>query len=85
MAVGEALEGSPGQRAWAGPANWVPSCTKNSWQTSAKDISQTPSSLCIHTSAWVEKALATHSSPLAWKAPWTEEPGGLQSMTKSMT
>ena len=27
-----------------------------------------------------EKALATHSSTLAWKLPWTEEPGGLQSM-----
>ena len=27
-----------------------------------------------------EKALATHSSTLAWKIPWTEEPGGLQSM-----
>ena len=24
--------------------------------------------------------LATHSSILAWKMPWTEEPGGLQSM-----
>ena len=28
----------------------------------------------------VEKAMAAHSSPLAWKIPWTEEPGGLQSM-----
>ena len=28
----------------------------------------------------VEKAMATHSSVLAWKIPWTEEPGGLQSM-----
>ena len=27
-----------------------------------------------------EKAMTTHSSPLAWKIPWTEEPGGLQSM-----
>ena len=27
-----------------------------------------------------EKATAPHSSPLAWKIPWTEEPGGLQSM-----
>ena len=27
-----------------------------------------------------EKATATHSSTLAWKIPWTEEPGGLQSM-----
>ena len=28
----------------------------------------------------LEKAMATHSSPLAWKIPWTEEPGRLQSM-----
>ena len=28
----------------------------------------------------VEKAMATHSSTLAWKIPWTEEPGRLQSM-----
>ena len=27
-----------------------------------------------------EKAMAAHSSPLAWKIPWTEEPGGLQPM-----
>ena len=27
----------------------------------------------------VEKAMATHSSTLAWKIPWMEEPGGLQS------
>jgi len=25
----------------------------------------------------LEKALATHFSMLAWKIPWTEEPGGL--------
>ena len=28
----------------------------------------------------LEKAMATHSSTLARKTPWTEEPGGLQSM-----
>ena len=28
----------------------------------------------------LEKEMATHSSVLAWKIPWTEEPGGLQSM-----
>ena len=28
----------------------------------------------------VEKGMATHSSILAWEIPWTEEPGGLQSM-----
>ena len=27
-----------------------------------------------------EKAMASHSSTLAWTVPWTEEPGGLQSM-----
>ena len=27
-----------------------------------------------------KKAMATHSSILAWKIPWTEEPGGLQSL-----
>ena len=27
-----------------------------------------------------EKEMATHSSILSWKIPWTEEPGGLQSM-----
>ena len=28
----------------------------------------------------LEKEMATHSSTLAWKIPWTEEPGSLQSM-----
>ena len=28
----------------------------------------------------VNKEMATHSSILAWRIPWTEEPGGLQSM-----
>ena len=28
----------------------------------------------------LEKRMATHSSILAWEIPWTEEPGGLQSM-----
>ena len=27
-----------------------------------------------------EKGMATHASTLAWRIPWTEEPGGLQSM-----
>ena len=28
----------------------------------------------------LEEEMATHSSILAWEIPWTEEPGGLQSM-----
>ena len=28
----------------------------------------------------LEKGMATHSTILAWRVPWTEEPGGIQSM-----
>ena len=28
----------------------------------------------------LEKGMATHTSILAWRIPWTEKPGGLQSM-----
>ena len=28
----------------------------------------------------LEEGMAAHSSTLAWRVPWTEEPGGLQSM-----
>ena len=28
----------------------------------------------------LEKGMATHSSILGWRIPWTEKPGGLQSM-----
>ena len=37
----------------------------------------------VHSLGWedpLEKGMATHSSILAWKIPWTKEPGGLQSM-----
>ena len=37
----------------------------------------------VHSLGWedlLEKEMATHSSILAWKILWTEEPGGLQSM-----
>ena len=30
--------------------------------------------------SWEEGGMATHSSILAWRIPWTEEPGGLQSI-----
>ena len=44
----------------------------------------------VHFLGWedsLEKKMATHSSILAWKIPWTEEPGGLQShgVAKSQT
>ena len=33
----------------------------------------------------LKKEMATHSSIVAWKIPWTEEPGGLQSMGSKKT
>ena len=38
---------------------------------------------CVQSLGWeglLEKEMATHFSILAWKIPWTEEPGRLQSM-----
>ena len=52
-------------------------------------VAQMVSSLPAMRETWVrslgwedplEKEMATHSSILAWKIPWTEEPGRLQSM-----
>ena len=37
----------------------------------------------VHSLGWedpLEKEMAAHSSVLAWEIPWTEQPGGLQSM-----
>ena len=36
--------------------------------------------ICIILRLLLEKAMAPHSSTLAWKIPWLEEPGGLQSV-----
>ena len=33
----------------------------------------------------LEKETATHSSILAWRIPWTEEPGGIRGVAKSQT
>ena len=33
----------------------------------------------------LEEGMVTHSSILAWRIPWTEEPGGLQGLTESDT
>ena len=51
-------------------------------------VAQTVTSLPTMRETWVrflgwedtlEKEMAAHSSILAWRTPWTEEPGGLQS------
>ena len=35
---------------------------------------------CLGQKDLLEKEMATHSSTLAWRIPWMEEPGGLESM-----
>ena len=40
------------------------------WETQVRSLGQEDP---------LEKGMATHSSILAWRIPWTEEPGGLQS------
>ena len=55
-------------------------------QCSASLVAQMVKHLCamqetrVHSLGWedpLEKEMATHSSILAWRIPWTEEPGGL--------
>ena len=41
------------------------------WETQVRSLGQEDP---------LEKEMEIHSSTLAWKIPWTEEPGGLQSM-----
>ena len=44
---------------------------------------QEPQEMQIQSLGWedhLEEDMATHSSVLAWRIPWTEEPGGLQSI-----
>ena len=46
-------------------------CMPPMWETQVQSLGQEDP---------LEKTIATHSSILAWRIPWTEEPGGLQSM-----
>ena len=39
-----------------------------------------PAGIWLSLTPFLEKAMAPHSSTLAWKIPWTEEPGGLHAM-----
>ena len=53
---------------------------KGAWWAAVHGVAQSwkrLKHLSIHT---LKKAMATHSSILAWRIPWTEEPGGLLSM-----
>ena len=61
--------------------------TSHKVDTGASLVAQTVKNLHAVQETWVpslgqeeplEKGMATHSSILAWRIPWTEEPGGLQ-------
>ena len=65
------------------------SCLENSMDRGASLTAQLVKNLPGMQETWVrflgweyplEKEMATHSSTLAWRIPWTEEPGRLQSM-----
>ena len=67
------------------PTNWEKIFAKS---TSASLVAQMIQNLPVEWESWVqslggedplEEGMATHSSILAWRIPWTEEPGGLQS------
>ena len=50
---------------------WTVKCLPTMWESRVQSLGlEDP----------LEKEMATHSSIHAWKIPWTEEPGGLQSM-----
>ena len=57
---------------------WLPCCPRDSQESSPVPSSESISSSGL--SLLSEKAMAPHSSTLAWKIPWMEEPGGLQSI-----
>ena len=74
-----------------GEGNGTPlqySCLKNhmdrgTWWAVVHGIAKSWTRLSDFTSLHTyisEKAMATHSSILAWRSPWTVKPGGLQSM-----
>ena len=55
-----------------------PTTIPQNWHIIIIDLQNCFFTIALHPLA--EKAMAPHSSTLAWKIPWTEEPGGLQSM-----
>ena len=72
-------------KSWTRLSNW----TELSWKQSKiiktfygvfQITFQIYFSNCSNLGNLAEKAMAPHSSTLAWKIPWKEEPGGLQSM-----
>ena len=57
---------------------------RGAWRATVHGVAKSRTQLSDFTftfhSRALEKEMATHSSVLAWKIPWMEEPGGLQFM-----
>ena len=64
------MHGSPPTQGASLVAQMV-ECLPAMWETWIRSLGQEDP---------LEKEMATHSSTLAWKIPWTEDPGRLQSM-----
>ena len=79
----------PGSGRSPGEGNGNPlqySCLENpmdggAWWATVHRVTKSPTGLSTFTFHFhaLEKEMAPHSSTLAWRIPWTEEPGGLQS------
>ena len=74
----------PQQAVNPGPTRWSPAWTcrwtAEHWWRRIKSCHRQGLSFQLPLGSQSEKAMAPHSSTLAWKIPWMEEPGGLQSM-----
>ena len=57
---------------------------RGAWWAAVHGVAKSPTRLSNFTFTFLfhalEKEMATHSSILAWRIPWTEEPAGLQSI-----
>ena len=68
------LASTPTEQHWEGSINKRKNTEISIWSHGLKSCLYYSPALCL------EKAMAPNSSTLAWKIPWTEEPGRLQSM-----
>ena len=65
---------------WPSPAKADLGCLQQSTSWKRTQLILITKIIYLSLGAATEKAMAPHSSSLAWKIPWTEEPGRLQSM-----
>ena len=62
-----------------GGSLWL-DCVRDATYAEHQEVSSVSLEFCYSLDRVSEKAMVPHSSTLAWKIPWMEEPGRLQSM-----